>query len=150
MVLPDRYAGPVMARRKSSHGGPQRQGPGPGASEDRCRAPRKTLQLCTQVRRALELAVLSVPSDEVLDLSVEDVQPAPDDGRLLVVFMAHGEAARQERGEVMIRLEALRPFLINEVAQSIHRSRMPELAFELIREPEASSPPPSEEREEGA
>lgn len=74
-------------------------------------------------------------SDRVLqDLSVESVQPAPDDSRLLVLFTAQGDAAKRSRPTVLMRLEAARPILMAEVARSINRSKLPELAFEIVRD----------------
>ena len=73
--------------------------------------------------------------DEVLqDLTVEKVEPAPDESRLLVIFTVRGVAAGMDKADVMLRLEGVRPLLMNEVAQAIRRRKVPELAFEMIRE----------------
>ena len=101
---------------------------GSGASE------RKTLQLCAQVRRTLELTLAGdVRDDVLLDLAVERVEPAPDDRRLRVVLAAHGAAAARPEAEVRARLEAARGLLLEELARGISRRKLPELAFEIVR-----------------
>ena len=53
---------------------------------------RKLSQLCTQIRRALEMAMLGEVQDEALiDVEVFDVTPTNDPSRLQVTFVAHGE-----------------------------------------------------------
>ncbi len=72
----------------------------------------KSLQLCAQARRALEVAIGAECRDEaLLDLVLVDVVPDPT-----------------VRG-----LVAARGFLRAQVAAAIHRKHTPELVFELIR-----------------
>ena len=95
---------------------------------------RKTMQLCAQVRRTIELTLVGDCEDEVLqDLMVESVEPAPDDSRLRVVVSAHGAAAEVAPNEVMTHIEAARGLLQREVMNAISRKKAPELAFELAR-----------------
>ncbi len=90
---------------------------------------RKTLQLCAQVRRALELALVGVCADPVLqDLMVLDVRPAPDASRLEVVLQLPPDA---DPADCQRRLDRARPLLVDEVAHSIHRRKVPDLAFRL-------------------
>lgn len=96
-------------------------------------SPRKTMQLCSQVRRALELTLAGDVHDEVLmDLAVERVEPAPDDRRLRVVVVPHGAAATLPEADLRARLEAVRGLLLEEVARVVTRRKLPELAFEVV------------------
>lgn len=101
----------------------------------RPRGDHKTAQLCAQIQRALELALLGACSDEVLmELQVIAVEPAPDSRRLRVVFVVPDSVADLGREEIERRLQAERDVLTAEVVQSIHRRKCPELVFELVRE----------------
>jgi ribosome-binding factor A len=102
-----------------------------GGTSDRlsssAQAERKARQLCRQVQRALNLALVERHADDsVNDLFVESVSPAPDCGHLLVhVVVPAG-------GAVTDALSALRrdaPRLRSEVARAITRKRAPELSF---------------------
>lgn len=94
--------------------------------------PRKMAQLCTQVRHAIELALLGVVHDDALiDLEVADVTPMPDPGSMRVSFLAHGDAP--DLDELRSRLELARGVLTAEVAQAITRKKVPELVFEVVR-----------------
>ena len=97
-------------------------------------APRKTAQLCAQVRRALELALMGETTDEILqNLMVDEVLPAPDDRRLSVRLIVPTTEAEAGREAIQARLEAARPMLIHEVAHAITRRKCPEIHFELVR-----------------
>ena len=90
--------------------------------------PRKTAQLCTQIRRAIELGVLSDPRHPLFaDLEILAVEPAPDDRRLRVVFALHGEG--HDPATATAELEAAKPLFLHEVAHSINRRKTPDLAF---------------------
>ncbi len=93
---------------------------------------RKTLQLCAQVRRAFEFALHAACEDPAFDdLEVVEVVPAPHAGRLRVVV---GQtAADRPSAEVLARLESARARLTAEVAETIHRRKVPELVFEVRR-----------------
>src|SRR5947208_2862160 len=73
------------------------------------RRDQKARQLCRQVERALNLALLQCADPAIQDLMVLSVTPAPDVGRLLVVVRACDielvEAAGP--GEHLRRLEAV-------------------------------------------
>ena len=113
------------------------------------------MQLCSQVRRALELTLAGDVRDEVLmDLAVERVEPAPDDRRLRVLLVPSGAAAALAGPDLRARLEAARGLLLEEVARVVTRRKVPELAFEIVHgglpdrgldepgnEPEARSAP---------
>lgn len=91
------------------------------------------MQLCSQVRRALELTLAGDVHDEALmDLVVERVEPAPDDRRLRVLLAPHGVAAGLAEAELRARLEAVRGLLLEELARAVTRRKLPELAFEIV------------------
>ncbi|MGF1468720.1 MAG: ribosome-binding factor A [Sandaracinaceae bacterium] len=92
------------------------------------RGSRKDLQLCHQVRQALELALASSPDEVLEDLWVVDVAPAPDVSRLMVTV--EGPADR-DVDAVLARLEAHAATLRHEVADSIHRRRTPSLIYRV-------------------
>ena len=98
---------------------------------------RKTAQLCAQVRWALVLALLGEVQDEVLwDLEVSTVEPTADPSCLRVVFLAKIEDDGGDRlNEIQARLEAARGLLTAEVAQAIHRRRVPGLVFAVQAAP---------------
>lgn len=95
-------------------------------------SPRKLAQLCSQIRRALQMAVLGTVEDETfIDLEVHTVEPGNDPGRVRVVFFHHD--ASVELNEVRRRVEAARGLWTAEVARAIHRRKVPELVFEVHR-----------------
>lgn len=90
----------------------------------------KTLRLCDQVARALDLAFGGGLADELLQsISVESVVPAPTASRLLVTVRI-GDASIRPL-EALARLERARGLLRVGVAAAIHRKRAPELVFGL-------------------
>jgi len=115
----------------SSHGdrrGPRRVGGGASCFDSKHR--RKLDQLCRQVCRALMYAIPGEMGDPVLQgLSVEEVLPAPDAGRLLVRLRHEGRP--EQMAEILGRLEVVEPYLRAQVAAAITRKRAPELTFAL-------------------
>ena len=90
-------------------------------------AQRKAQQFCRQVQRTLNLALAESSSDENLaNLFVEEVSPAPDCGRLLVHVIV---PAGYEIAAAIATLRRNAPRLRSEVAMAITRKRAPELAF---------------------
>jgi ribosome-binding factor A len=93
----------------------------------------KTLQLCAQARRALELAIGLECRDELLnELEVMAVTPEPTVRRLRVWLRAPRRADEAARADTLRHLAAARGFLRAQVAGAIHRKRTPELVFELV------------------
>ena len=88
---------------------------------------RKTRQMCRQVQRALNLALADRGAQEdVNELYVEEVSPAPDCGHLLVhVVVLPQRLVNEALGA--LRRDAAR--LRSEVAIAINRKRAPELSF---------------------
>ncbi len=103
----------------------------------RGRAGRKTLQLCRQVQRAVEdfLADEQVLDDPLLSaLWVMAVEPAPDAGRLRVVFACEDHVEGHfDVQQAHDRLKSLRGVLRIEVGASICRKRVPELTFCVLQ-----------------
>ncbi len=121
-----------------SHGGRRRpRSAGGGSSGFESKHRRKLDQLCRQVCRALMYAIPGEMRDPVLQgLSVEEVLPAPDAGRLLVRLRSTGTPA--ELGLILERLEVVEPYLRAQVAAAITRKRAPELTFALAFGPEVT------------
>lgn len=95
-------------------------------SSDR-QAQRKALQLCRQVKRALNLAFADRGAgDDIGGLFVDEVSPSPDCGHLVVhVLIPAGRPVADVISA--LRREAAR--LRSEVAAAITRKRAPELSF---------------------
>lgn len=87
------------------------------------------LQLCKQVERAAALTLAGLcESDALLGASIAAVEPA---GRLTVtVVLAAGKGALDATEAKAVLLRSAVAFR-EEVARSIHRKRVPELAFEV-------------------
>ena len=93
---------------------------------------RKTLQLCGQVRKALDYVLSGETGDDLLrGLYVVDVLPAPDASRLLATVAPIDPRADLDVGEVLEKLGHVQPMLRSEVARSINRKKVPDLTFTL-------------------
>jgi len=93
----------------------------------------KVRQLCKQVERAAATTLSGeCGSDVLLGASVVSADPAPDAARLQVlVILAPGRGVE----DAEIAMSALRraaPAFRQEIARSIHRKRVPEIAFDVI------------------
>ncbi|MCA8941568.1 MAG: ribosome-binding factor A [Planctomycetes bacterium] len=111
----------MASRRRSRPGGAASSG-------------RKLAQLCAQIRRTIEMTLLGDFEDEVLqNMSVESVEPAAGN-RLNVVFTVHPPGSEMEKSEVLARLEAARPRIVEEVLHAVSRRNVPELSFWVVRE----------------
>ena len=133
--------------RPGSPGGGRGSGPG-GREPDR-----KTLQLCGQVRKALDYVLSGETGDDLLrGLYVQDVLPAPDASRLLATVAPLDPQADLDLGVVLDKLDRVQPMLRAEVARSINRKKVPDLTFTLAGPPAAMTPeigepePPRESR----
>jgi ribosome-binding factor A len=94
---------------------------------------RKTLQLCGQVRRVLDLVLTGECDDDLLrELLVQDVQPAPDASRLMVTVMPIDPHLARRHDQILQRLAAITPRLRSEIANSIHRRKTPQLLFQFV------------------
>jgi len=90
---------------------------------------RKTLQLCKQVRFALDLALAETVDPILASVGVTSVSPAPDASRLLVLIAAHPGTRIPDEREIMTALGHQRGRLRTEVGAAINRKRVPALDF---------------------
>ena len=93
---------------------------------------RKLQQLCKQVAQTLQLALGALPqADALVGVSVRDVRPAPNAGRLCAVIAVPDPRRREEVAAIVQRHGGR---LRGEVAMTITRRRAPELTFEVLVE----------------
>ena len=101
-------------------------------NENRKANDRKTYQLCKQTSVAVGLALAAERTESILrDLQVVAIQPAPDCSRLRVVVAPVDASVKLAAPEVLTALEAVAGRLRSEVAEAIHRKRVPTLLFEF-------------------
>lgn len=84
------------------------------------------MQLCAQVRDAIELALMELEDDALHGAWVRSVQPNPDIKSLLVII----EAKDVEAASAAVAV--LRGRFRYEVSQAIHRNRTPEMSFRVV------------------
>jgi ribosome-binding factor A len=88
---------------------------------------RKVKQLCREVYRVLTSVLLD---DPILDeVTILDVEPAPDGSRLAVQVIAPAGADREE---IRLAFERAKGHLRDEIAAAIQRKRTPDLVFEVM------------------
>jgi ribosome-binding factor A len=95
------------------------------------RSHRKDRQLCRQVQRTLELALLELEDPALSGIHLLEVTPAPDASRLRVVLACARASDRATRDAVAAALARVGARLRAAVAQAAMRRRVPELAFVL-------------------
>ena len=94
------------------------------------RPDRKTMQLCEQVRQALEYSLSGEVNDDLLRmLYVAKVDPAPDADRLMVTVVPLAKDERPDPAEVIQRLHAHAGALRASVAEAISRRKVPDLFY---------------------
>ena len=93
---------------------------------------RKALQLCSQVRDALHGILANCADDQLRNLMVVSVEPAPHAGRLMVTVAVSHTADAADRITVEHHLAHAAGLLRREVAAVVHRRRAPELTFQLV------------------
>jgi ribosome-binding factor A len=93
---------------------------------------RKSLQLCSEVFKALGRTLAWEMGDDLLNrLLVEAVVPAPDSSHLLVTVSLPAPASAGHVEQTLERLRRSSGKLRAEVAAAIHRRRVPELSFRI-------------------
>ena len=92
---------------------------------------RKAMQLCSQVRYALEYVINDVLKGEY-GLTVTDVVPAPNTSHLLVFVQSFEELSFDESVQLESELNSHSKNLRSVVSESIHRRKTPGLSFQLI------------------
>lgn len=93
---------------------------------------RKAYQLCHQVADTLSLVLNGEFGDELRDLRVVSVAPAPDASQLLVLVAPAVEGSILEPNAVAVKLAAAAGRLRSEVATAITRKRAPKLLFQFV------------------
>jgi ribosome-binding factor A len=95
---------------------------------------RKAFQLCHQVADTLNLVLSGEFGDELRDVRVVSVSPAPDASQLLVLLVPAIEGANVDANAIAVRLAAATGRLRSEVASAITRKRAPKLLFQFIEQ----------------
>lgn len=90
------------------------------------RASRKARQLCAQAARTLHTLLSECGDDELRELTLLTVEPAPHAGRLLVTV---GPVAPGQVQGVLDQLQRVAGRFRAEVAAAVNRRRAPELVF---------------------
>ena len=110
---------------------PQHRGrPSAGRADGTRRPDRKTMQLCEQVRHALEYTLSGESNDDLLRmLYVAKVEPAPDADRLMVTVVPLAGTEPADPAAVMSRLYAHTGALRASVASAISRRKVPDLIY---------------------
>ena len=109
-----------------------------GRHEPAVQHDRRTLQMCGEVRRTLDLVMTGECDDEVLrGLYVQSVVPAPDAAHLLVTVSPLDPRDGTPPHTVLQHLQIFAGKLRTAVAESINRRKAPDLMFN-IAVPEAS------------
>ena len=96
----------------------------------------RTASLCTQARRAIEIALCELGDARLDGLSVEGVSPDPNASRLLVLLRQWNDTEDDEVRDALAGAEGL---LRSEVAAAITRKRTPKLVFRLLRADEVDA-----------
>ncbi len=92
------------------------------------------MQLCGQVVQALQGILSGMADEDLQNLLVVKVEPAPNTGRLRVTVAGIPPADATDpthRARAMLALERAAGLLRREVARAIHRKYTPELVFHL-------------------
>jgi len=93
---------------------------------------RKAQQLCRQVADTLSLVLSGEYGEELRDLRIVAVTPAPDATQLLVLVAPAVEGAKCDPDAVLAKLADAAGKLRSEVAAAITRRRAPKLIFQFI------------------
>jgi ribosome-binding factor A len=101
----------------------------------------KTRQLCKQVEIALYLAFAELGDDDLSELNVQRVEPAPDASRLLVVVTPLDPESDMTEAQALEALGGAEGLLRISVTAAIHRKRVPGLTFEFAPNTDGGYPP---------
>lgn len=89
------------------------------------------MQLCSQVRYALEYAINDVLKGEY-GLTVTSVVPAPNTSHMLVLVQAFEEITLDQCALLEAELNSHSKSLRSVVSESIHRRKTPGLSFQIV------------------
>ncbi len=95
---------------------------------------RKDQQLCHQVAETLNLVLSGEYGDELRDVRIVSVTPAPDASQLMVMVAPAISGDQVNPGAVIAKLTSAAGRLRAEVAASITRRRAPNLLFQFVAE----------------
>lgn len=87
---------------------------------------RKDYQFCAQVQEAVQLALADLDDEDLLSLFVLEARPAPHIGRIELLVEAPQGA---DLTQLLERLRQMTAYFRTEVANSIHRKKVPDLSF---------------------
>lgn len=94
---------------------------------------RRTLQMCGEVRRALDLVMTGECDDDILrGLYVQSVTPAPDAAHLLVTVSPLDPHDPTPPHTILQHLQIFTGRLRTAVAETINRRRAPDLMFNIV------------------
>ncbi len=93
---------------------------------------RKAQQLCHQVADTLSLVLSGEFGEELRDLRVVAVTPAPDATQLLVLVAPAIADSNVDPDAVIAKLAAVAGILRSEVVMAITRRRAPKLLFQFV------------------
>ena len=102
-------------------------------------ASRKTLQLCAQAKRALQMALAGLGDERLASIEVVRVEPAPDATRLKAILRSLDPNA--SASEVLMPLERAHGLLRQAVADGIRRRKAPDLVLLLEQDDPADDTP---------
>ena len=105
---------------------------------------RKSQQLARQIEHAVALELAESHDSVLRDLQIVSVTPDPDDRRFLVQTTTYSAIASIDRIEAIDALVRATAPMRRAVAESIHRKRAPEIAFDFV--PPRTPPPEETER----
>ena len=92
---------------------------------------RKAMQLCSQVRYALEYAINSALNGD-FGVTVLEVIPAPNTLHLLVFVQSLEDLTLEESSQLQVELTEHIHALRSAVSESIHRRKTPGLSFQVV------------------
>ena len=95
---------------------------------------RKAMQLCAQVRHALEYAISEALNGE-FGVTVLEVIPAPNTSHLLALVQPLEDLSFEESMNLQAELNKRINVLRTAVSESIHRRKTPGLSFQLVPRP---------------
>lgn len=101
-------------------------------SRDQNGTSRKDLQLCKQVRLAVESALAQWNDSLLMELVVVSTEPAPDARRIRIVLAAPPRLYLERESDLRARLLRAHAFVRAAAAQAVCRKRSPQVLLELV------------------
>ena len=98
----------------------------------------KQAQLCAEVSEVATFALGSSRDSRLQQLMVHSVKASKDWSTLVVHVVPTAIANFAELEQLMAALDHARPWLRQQVASEINRKRTPEIAFQIVLNPESA------------